>query len=82
MRRDKTCIVPKCHDATLTKIELESSYTVERYACHKCGRLYTVPTTAGKVNQLAGLASIGLLGVALLRGDLEGVIEDMTGYFA
>jgi hypothetical protein len=73
---EKKCEVPTCK-ARLVKMEHESTWTIERYYCSnpKCGRVYNIATTTGKVAQLGGLASLGLLALGILRLDPEAVLQ-------
>lgn len=72
----KRCEVPSCK-AALVKMEHESTWTMEKYYCSnpKCGRVYSIATTTGKVSQLSGLASLGLLALGILTLDPESVLQ-------
>jgi hypothetical protein len=61
MENEKKCAVPKCEGCLLIKVPMESSLTIEKYICPNCGRPYIVPTTVGKVVQVAPLALFGTL---------------------
>lgn len=79
MTDKKRCISPKCQGAPLMKSSMESSLSVERWECPRCGRPYNCPTTLTSVSQVAGTASaIAIAGSILLRaftGDWQGAIE-------
>jgi len=68
----KRCPLPNC-DATLERINVESSWTVEKYFCPSHKRIFVVPTTMGKVAQVTptALAAVVALKLALtvLGGD-------------
>lgn len=63
---EKKCAKPKCDGETLRKIELESSWTIEKYYCPKCGHQYIVPTNLGKTAQVAPIALVSVAGVKIL----------------
>lgn len=72
------CVGPKCNNAPLRKIEMESSFTAGRYVCMQCGRAYTAPTAVGKISQVAPLATaVAIIGSILLGNwdDLPDLLE-------
>ena len=75
--KEKRCINPHCANATLIRMDLESTWTLEKFFCPnaKCGRIYVVPTITGKITQVAPLASMGIFAVSLLTMDWETAVE-------
>ncbi len=71
MPRKLTCIRPDCQDTELTEVEIESSLTMRKLCCLKCGRSYFMPTKVGKVAQVAPLITAGVIVGSLLFGDLD-----------
>jgi hypothetical protein len=73
---EKKCERPGCN-GTLVKLQNESTWTSEKFYCSepKCGRPCHIATKTGKLAQLAPLASFGLLAVALITLDFEGVLH-------
>lgn len=60
MSEEKKCAKPRC-PGVLRKIEVESSWTIEKYHCSSCGHLYVVPTGLGKAAQVAPIATAGVM---------------------
>lgn len=75
MAYEKRCEVAACESAELVRINLESSWTMEKLFCPKCRRIYVVPTTLGKVTQVASLATIGIFALSLLTLDVESAAD-------
>ena len=79
MTQNKICSSPKCQGTPLVKSSIESSLSIERWECPRCGRPYNCPTTLASVSQVAGTASaLAIAGSILLRvftGDWEGAIQ-------
>jgi hypothetical protein len=73
----KRCEMPNCQGGTLIKMEHESTWTTAKFYCSnpKCGRVYLVSTTVGKVGQVAPLALIGSFAMALLTHDWDHVLD-------
>lgn len=78
MCRQKTCAKPACSGASLRQIEVESSWTIEKYYCTNCGHIYIVPTSVGKAVQVAPLVTTGLLLTALLSGGDTEIPDDFV----
>jgi hypothetical protein len=62
-------------------MSLESTWTAQKFFCPKCGRIYAVPTTLGKLAQVAPLASIGIFAVSLLSLERGGAAEHAAEVF-
>jgi hypothetical protein len=75
--KELTCIAPACYGAPLIKIDLESTWTLERCYCANpnCGRIYAVHTTVGKIIQIAPLALIASLALTILAGEFDHAVE-------
>lgn len=78
MAQEKKCERPGC-TGTLIKLEHESTWTVEKYYCsnRSCGRVYAIPTTTGKLAQLAPLALIGGVAWGVLTQDWSHVVDHL-----
>ena len=75
MAHDPKCEMPSCPDIPLVKLENESTWTAERFYCPKCGRIYFITTTTGKVAQVAPLALLGGFAMALMTHDWDDTAE-------
>jgi hypothetical protein len=77
MAQVKHCEMPTCSGFPLIKLTHESSWTTAKAYCSnpKCGRIYTIPTMAGKAAPVAPLATLGLLAWSVFSLDIEEAIE-------
>ena len=73
--RKKTCVLPACQNQELTDMALESSWTVTKCYCIKCGRIYMIPTTVGKASQVAPLLTAGVILTSVLTADYDNAVE-------
>jgi hypothetical protein len=77
--RPKKCTSPGCKDTPLVKSEIESSLSVERWECPRCGKPYNCPTTLASTAQVATAASalsiVGTFALHLLTEDWDSAIE-------
>lgn len=69
---EKKCAKPNCQNQPLRKIEIESSLTIEKYYCPKCGHVYHVPTKVGKTVQVAPLSLVSLGLIKIVADVLHG----------
>ena len=88
MKNTKVCVVAKCEREPLKEIEAESTWTMKKFFCPKCGRGYGVVTKTGKATQVATLVTasvilanftLGVVGGMFLgdAGDMDLGIEDV-----
>lgn len=73
MRNTNFCVVAKCEKEPLKEIEAESTWTMKKFFCPKCGRGYGVMTKAGKATQVATLVTASVMVANLAWGVLGGV---------
>ncbi len=73
--KQNLCITPKCEKADLQEIELESSLTLKKFFCPKCGRVYGVLTPTGKATQVAPLITASVILSKCLFAVVTGVFS-------
>lgn len=79
MAREKRCLRRECKNVALVQITMESTWTFERFVCPTCARVYTVPTVAGKMAQVAPLGMLGVIIAGVCCNELDAVIEHLSG---
>lgn len=81
----RRCINAKCNGAELIPVEIESSLSLLRFDCPKCGRPYTCPTKLAKAAQVATVASAlsiaATFAINILTGDLDVSFDDISDPF-
>ncbi|MFN8344211.1 MAG: hypothetical protein U0X91_04370 [Spirosomataceae bacterium] len=73
---------PKCEHENLVEIETESTWTLKKYFCPKCGRPYGVVTKIGKTAQIAGIVTASVIltnfAMSIFHGDAESIDLDIN----
>lgn len=79
MARHKTCTSPPCQGTALRRSDIESSLSVERWDCPRCGKPYHCPTALASTAQVA--STVSALSIAatfalhLMTMDWDGAVE-------
>lgn len=55
------CVNYKCEREDLQEVEAESTWTMKKFFCPKCGKAYGVPTNVGKVAQVSGIVTAAVI---------------------
>ena len=79
MNKVKRCNSPACQGTALRRSDIESSLSVERWDCPRCGKPYHCPTALTPITQAASTASalaiVATFALHLVTMDWDGAIE-------